>query len=44
MEHLDSRIRNLPAIETLKDAILGFIRPNPTPMFKIKQALGFRIS
>ena len=35
--NLDSRIRNLPSIATFKRAILDFIRPNPTPMFKINK-------
>ena len=38
---MDSRIRNLPSIATFKRAILDFIRPVPTPMFKISGLLGF---
>ena len=38
---LDSRIRNLPSIATFKRAILDFIRPVPTPMFKINRLSGF---
>ena len=33
--NLDSRVRNLPSIATFKRVILDFIRPVPTPMFKI---------
>ena len=38
---MDSRIRNLPSIATFKRAILDFIRPVPTPMFKINRLSGF---
>ena len=41
MNILDSRIRNLPSIATFKRAILDFIRPVPTPVFKINRLLGF---
>ena len=33
---MDSRVRNLPSIATFKRVILDFIRPVPTPMFKVK--------
>ena len=39
--NLDSRIRNLPSIATFKRAILDFIRPNPTPYFKINKLSSF---
>ena len=39
--NLDSRIRNLRSIATFKHAILDFIRPNPTPHFKINRLSGF---
>ena len=39
--NLGSRIRNLPSIATFKCAILDFIHPNPTPMFKISRLSGF---
>ena len=38
---MDSRIRNLPSSVTFKRAILDFIRPVPTPMFKINRLSGF---
>ena len=38
--NLDSRITNLPSIATFKRAILDFIRPNPTPMFRINRLSG----
>ena len=39
--NLDSRIRNLSSIATFKRAVLNFIHPVPTPMFKIKRLSGF---
>ena len=39
--NLDSRIRNLPSIATFKRGILDFIRPNPTPYFKINKLSSF---
>ena len=39
--NLDSRIRNLPSIATFKRAILDFICPVPTPMFKTYKQSGF---
>ena len=38
---MDSRIRNLPTIATFKRAVLHFIPPAPTPMFKINRLLSF---
>ena len=38
---LNSRIRNLLSIATFKRAILDFIRPVPTPMFKISRPSSF---
>ena len=38
---LDNRIMNLLSIATFKRAILYFIRPVPTPMFKINRLSGF---
>ena len=38
---MDSRIRNVPSAASFKCAILDFIRPNPTPMFKINRPSGF---
>ena len=38
---MDSRIRNLPSIATFRHAILDFIRPVPTTMFKINRVSGF---
>ena len=38
---MDSRIRNFPSIVTFKRAILDFIHPFPTPMFKINRLSGF---
>ena len=38
---MDRHIRNLPSIATFKRAILDFIRPVPTPMFKINRLSGF---
>ena len=39
--NLDSRIKNLPSIATFKRAILDFISPVPTLIFKINRLLGF---
>ena len=39
--NLDSLIKNLPSIATFKRAILDFMRPVPTPMFKINRLSGF---
>ena len=38
--NLDSLIKNLPSIATFKRAILDFMRPVPTPMFKINRLPG----
>ena len=38
---MGSRLRNLPSISTIKRAILDFIRPLPTPIFKINRLSGF---
>ena len=39
--NFDSRIRNLPSTASFKRAILDFIRPVPTPMFKVNRLSGF---
>ena len=38
--NFDSRIRNLPSTASFKRAILAFIRPVPTPMFKVNRLSG----
>ena len=38
---MGSRLKNLPSISTIKRAILDFIRPLPTPIFKINRLSGF---
>ena len=40
-KNLDSRVRNLPSIGTFKRATFDFIRPVPTPVFKINRLSGF---
>ena len=39
--NLDSCIKNLPSIATLKRAILDFIHPNPKPYFKTNRLSSF---
>ena len=39
--NLDSCIRNLPSLATFKHAILDFIRPVPTPVFKLNRLSSF---
>ena len=39
--HLDSQVRNVLSVSTFRHAILDFIGPNATPLFKINRLLDF---